>query len=67
MQELAENIRAAAAPGTINVAELLRDASKKWAEYCIEDLDDELIDKGLAISASIARFLNEYERGPDCD
>ena len=40
----------------------LREASKKWAGYCLESLDGELLDKGLRVSAAIAEFLNERER-----
>lgn len=59
MKELTADIREAVAIGE---PKHLREASVKWANWCLNNLDDVLLRKGLEISAAIADFLNEIER-----
>lgn len=59
MQELAKAIE--------RVPELgheytLREAAGKWACHCVKEYDGELLRKGLSISATLAEFMNEFER-----
>lgn len=39
-----------------------RDAAKNWAASCLGQYDGLQLQKGLAISAAMAEFLNELER-----
>ena len=43
---------------------VLRKAAIQWAGHCLNDMDGAAIEKGLAISAAISRFLNEIEDRP---
>ena len=43
----------------------LRSAAVKWAAHCLETYNGDLLKAGLAISESIAIFLNEYESASD--
>ncbi len=60
MQELSEGIREATNM-PIGVEKHLRETAKKWAAYVLESNQDEALEKGLAISRSIADYLNEIE------
>jgi len=65
MQELAREIETVAEHGHEFT---LRKAASKWAAHCIEELDGTLLSKGLAVSAALAEFMNEFERcDPDHD
>ena len=44
----------------------LRQAAVKWAEFCLWKLTGAALDRGLAVSSSIAMFLNELN-DPKCE
>ncbi len=48
--------------GTAKVEEELRKGAINWAAYCLQELDGELMTKGLHVSQAIAEYLNERER-----
>jgi hypothetical protein len=43
----------------------LREAAAKWASFCVWNLTGDALGKGLAVSASIAKFLNEIGDSKD--
>ncbi len=44
------------------IEKALRETAKKWAGYCCDEFEDDLLDKGLKVSKAIVEFLNEMER-----
>ena len=62
MQELSNDIRETANM-PIGIEKHLRETAQKWAAYVIESNKDKALEKGLAISRSIADYLNEIEEG----
>ena len=70
MQELANAIeRAAESPQTPygescnseSPYSFLREASVKWAKFCLYNLTGEALAQGMNISTAIAKFVNEVE------
>ena len=41
------------------IEKTLRETAKKWASFCCDEYEDELLTKGLFISKAIVEFLNE--------
>jgi hypothetical protein len=62
VQELAQAVFEASGLPVPTTA--LRKAAIQWAGHCLNDLDGAALEKGLAISAAISRFLNEIEDRP---
>jgi hypothetical protein len=73
MENLAKSVKIAASDfsppddDTSNMpqfAEGMRTAAIEWAKACITEFRDELLRKGLAVSAAITDFLSEFESSP---
>lgn len=58
MQKLANTLTKSSTSADI---EALREAAKDWAGHALDTYKDELLDKAIKISTSIAAFLNEME------
>ena len=48
-----------------DAADGLRKGAINWAAFCLQELDGELMTKGLHVSQAIAEYLNERERSPE--
>lgn len=64
MQELAKTIEDVPEHGHEYT---LREAAKKWAAHCVNDYSGELLHRGLAVTAALAEFMNEYECASDAE